>query len=108
MSGRDPNRPPGWRRVFRLPVRGRRSVEQAVDDELSFHLAMRAEKIRRSGAGDFDAQRAALARFGDAHRVRQECIDIDQQYAREVQLMEWLESLVSDFRYGLRTPRQPA
>ena len=34
-------RPPDWRPVFRLPFRGRR-VEADVDEEIAFHLAMRA------------------------------------------------------------------
>ena len=95
---------PGWRRLFR-PL-GKRSVERDVDDELAFHLAMRADKLRHQGLDAEDADANALARFGDAGRVRDECITIDRQYAREVQLMEWIESIWSDFRYALRTLRR--
>lgn len=97
---------PGWRRLFRLPQFSRRVAERDVDDELSFHLAMRAEKLRRLGADERTATAAALARFGDPSRVRDECITIDRRYAREVHLMEWLESIVADVRYALRTLRR--
>ena len=97
---------PGWRRLFRLPQFSRRVVERDVDDELAFHLAMRADKLRRLGADEDTARTAALARFGDPSRVRDECITIDQRYAREVHVMEWLESILADVRYALRTLRR--
>lgn len=96
---------PGWRRVFRLPL-GKRSVEREVDDELAFHLTMRADKLRHQGVGPDEAEAAALARFGNPNRVRDECITIDTQHAREVRLMEWLESIWSDVRYAFRTLRR--
>jgi predicted permease len=96
---------PGWRRVFRLPFRTARSLARDVDEELAFHIAMREEKLRRLGMTDDRAHTDALARFGDRDRVRDECITIDRRFAREVRLMEWLESMLSDFGYGLRTLR---
>ncbi|HEY9229794.1 MAG TPA: ABC transporter permease, partial [Gemmatimonadaceae bacterium] len=95
----------GWRRTLRLSL-GKRSVERDVDDELAFHLAMREEKLRRLGNDPDAAYAAARERFGDPDKVRDECITIDQQYAREVRRMEWLESVWSDFRYALRTLRR--
>jgi predicted permease len=94
-----------WRRVFRLP-RGKRGIERDVDEELAFHLAMRAHRLRGDGVAAEDADAAALERFGDPERVRDECITIDTRYEREVRFMEWLESIWSDFRYGLRTMRR--
>ena len=96
---------PGWRRLFRLPL-GVRSLERDVDDELAFHLAMREEKLRRLGLPPDAARVGAQNRFGDSDAVRDECLTIDRQYAREVRLMEWLESIWSDFRYALRTFRR--
>ena len=96
---------PGWRRLFRLPL-GERSIERDVDDELAFHLAMREEKLRRLGLAPEDARAGAYDRFGDTGTVRDECLTIDRQYAREVRLMEWLESIWSDLRYALRTFRR--
>ncbi len=96
---------PGWRRAFRLAL-GRRSVERDVDDELAFHLVMREEKLRGLGVPADVAPAQARERFGDPDRVRDECITIDEQHAREVRLMEWLESVWSDLRYALRTLRR--
>ncbi len=97
---------PGWRRLFRLSRDDARSQRRDVDDEIAFHLAMREEKLRRSGASPQDAQTEARARFGDLEVVRDECVTIDQGYAREVRAMEWLESVVSDLRYAFRTLRR--
>jgi predicted permease len=96
---------PGWRRLFRLPHSGRR-IEQELDDELAFHVAMREEKLRALGRSPERARAEALSRFGDSGRVRDECLIIDRQYAREVRLMEWLHSTLSDVRYALRTLRR--
>jgi len=101
----NPAHPPGWRRLLRLPL-GARSIQRDVDDELAFHLAMREEKLRRLGLPADAARAEAHDRFGDTSAVRDECLTIDRQYAREVRLMEWLESLWSDFQYALRTFRR--
>jgi predicted permease len=94
-----------WRRVFRLPL-GSRGIERDVEDELAFHLTMRADRLRGEGIAPDDADATALARFGDRTRVREECITIDTQFEREVRRMEWLESIWSDVRYGLRMLRR--
>src|SRR5436190_7767998 len=96
---------PGWRRLLRLPL-GKRSIERDVDDELAFHLAMREEKLRGLGLAPDAAHARALDRFGNTDMVRNECLTIDRQHAREVRLMEWLESLWSDLQYALRMFRR--
>ena len=96
----------GWRRLLRLPFNDEQSARRDVDDEIAFHLAMREEKLRRLGVPPGDAKSEARARFGDAEQVRDECVTIDQRYAREVRLMEWLESVWFDFRYAIRTLRR--
>ncbi|HEX3868037.1 MAG TPA: ABC transporter permease [Gemmatimonadaceae bacterium] len=96
---------PGWRRLFRLPLRSRRALERAVDDELAFHLRMRAESLERSGVDAPNAGMRALEQFGNRDRIRDECVEIDQHFAREARMREWLESFVSDLRYALRSLR---
>src|SRR4051794_10243514 len=91
----------GWRRTLRTG-----SLEREVDDELAFHLAMREEKLQRLGTAPERAQSAALARFGDVERVREECLTIDRQYAREVRIMDWLSSVASDLRFAFRSLRK--
>jgi predicted permease len=97
--------PPGWRRIFRH-ADSPRAIQRDVDDELSFHLAMREEKLRRAGLSNDDACARAHERFGDPDRVRDELLNIDRQHAREARIMEWIESVWSDFRHALRTLRR--
>jgi putative ABC transport system permease protein len=98
------------RRLFRLPRLGRRALERQLerelDDELGFHLSMRAEKLANLGLSAADAQARAIQRFGDHERIRTECLTIDRQYAREVTMMEWIESVGSDVRFAIRTLRR--
>ena len=96
---------PGWRRLLRLPL-GKRSLERDVDTELAFHLSMREDELRRLGLAPDAARAAARERFGDASRVREECLRIDQRHHREVRMREWIESLLADGRYALRTLRR--
>lgn len=103
----------GWRRLFRLPRLGRRALEQQLerelDDELAFHVAMREEKLAKLGLPAAEARAGAIRRFGDRDRIRAECLTIDRQYAREVTMLEWIESVGSDVRFALRTlQRAPA
>jgi predicted permease len=99
-----------WRRLFRLPRVSRRALEQQLerelDDELAFHLRMREEKLANLGLAPDDAHAGAVARFGDHERIRAECLTIDRQYAREVTLMDWIESVRADLRFALRTLRR--
>jgi len=99
-----------WRPLFRLPRLGRRAVardlEHQVDDELAFHIRMREERLTRLGMSPEAARADAIARFGDHERIRAECLTIDQQYARETTMVDWLESIVADIRFALRTLRR--
>jgi len=95
-----------WRRLFRLPRDNARATAREIDDEIAFHLAMREEKLRRLGVEPNEARAEARTRFGDQQLVREECVSIDQQHAREVRLMEWLDSVLADLRYAIRTLRR--
>jgi len=99
-----------WRPLFRLPRLGRRAVardlEHQVDDELAFHIRMREERLTQLGMSPEAARADAIARFGDHERIRAECLTIDQQYARETTMMDWLESVAADIRFALRTLRR--
>jgi predicted permease len=99
-----------WRPVFRLPRISRRAVardlEHQLDDELAFHIKMREERLKELGLSPEDARADAIARFGDHERIRAECLTIDQQYAREMTVMDWLESIAADVRFAVRTLRR--
>ena len=72
----------------------RRRVESELDEELSFHLAMEAEKNRARGLGATEAGRAARREFGGVEHFREEC--------RDARGLNTIENLARDVRYGLR------
>ena len=53
----------------------RRRVESELDEELSFHLAMEAEKNRARGVDPREAGRMARREFGGVEHFREECRD---------------------------------
>lgn len=91
-----------WLNSLRLRVRAflrRRRMEQDLQDELAFHLAMREEQLGASGARDAGA--GARRRFGNVTRIRE---DLRESWA----LAPRLGAFVRDFRYAARTlPRSP-
>ena len=50
-----------------------------VDEELQFHLAMLERKYMQEGMCAADAQAAALRRFGNFQRVKQQCVEITKR-----------------------------
>jgi hypothetical protein len=50
-----------------------------VDEELQFHLAMLERKYMQEGMCATDAQAAALRRFGNFQRVKQQCVEITKR-----------------------------
>jgi len=75
----------------------RRKLDRDLDDELAFHLAMRAEKY---GSGP-QARAQAQRQFGNVTRIRETC--------RELWTFAPLETLWQDLRYACRTlKRTPA
>ena len=56
---------------FRFPWRTRRSIAGDVDDEVRFHLDMRAEENVRRGMSPEEARREAERRFGRLTRIKE-------------------------------------
>jgi len=73
---------------------GRRS-EDEFTAELESHVAMHTDDGVRAGLAPAEARRQALVKLGGAEQVR--------QAHRERRALPWLESLLRDFGYGLRT-----
>src|SRR4051794_24793483 len=48
-------------------------IEQEIDDELDFHIAMRTEENMRRGISAAEARIGALTSFGDLEKIRQQC-----------------------------------
>ena len=86
----------GLRHRLRALLR-RRQLEQDLDDEVTFHLAMREEQLRASGAPD--AGTGARRQFGSVTRIRE---DLREAWA----FAPRLASLLRDFRYAARQLRR--
>ena len=71
----------------------RRQLEQDLQDELTFHVAMREQKLREAGLAD--PRSAAHRKFGNATRIMEDC--------RELWSFATLEHIWSDIRIGVRS-----
>ena len=89
-----------WFSSLRLRVRAlfmRQKREQELQDEVAFHLSMREEQARASGA--LDARAQARRQFGSVAKIQD---DVRDTWA----LAPRLASLVQDIRYGSRMIRR--
>ncbi len=92
---------PEWIMGIRHRVRAllkRRQLDRDLQEELSFHLAMRKEKYEAAGLASEDAALAARRRFGNLTGFKETC--------REMWTFAWFEELLQDVRYGLRQLRR--
>src|SRR5262249_55228742 len=81
------------RRLFR-----KRETERQLDSELRFHLELQAADYIKAGMSPDEAYRRARIEFGGIEGVKEEC--------RESHRVHFLETLLQDIRYGLRTMRR--
>src|SRR5918998_6764015 len=81
-----------YRRVRAL-VRSE-SIHDEIDEEMRFHIDMRAEENVRAGMSPDEARREAERRFGGLTRMKER--------GYEVRGGRWLETLWQDCRYGVR------
>ena len=65
-----------------------------LDDELRFHLDQRTEELIRGGMHRGEAELLARRQLGDPLRLRES--------SYEIKSAAWLDSLLRDFRFGLR------
>ena len=68
-------------RPFRLSDTSR-GPRRDVADELRFHLEMRTREFVERGLSPEEAERAALASFGDVAAVEAECVDVRERSRR--------------------------
>jgi putative ABC transport system permease protein len=76
----------------------REARDSELDDELRFHVEMIAQERIRQGASHEDAYREARLRFGGPEQVKER--------VREARTGAWLDSLLRDVRFALRTLRR--
>jgi hypothetical protein len=84
-----------WRRLCLLARRSQHDEE--LDEEMRFHLEMRAEEHRAAGMDSGEAAYAARRRFGSPTLLREE--------ARDASGWPFAESVWRDVRLGLRSLR---
>ena len=77
---------------------GRSRMESDMDTELRFHIEAYAEDLARKGLSRQEAMRRARMDFGGIELAKEEC--------REARGVTFLESLIQDVRFALRTLRK--
>ena len=90
---------PAWRRYLRF---WRPDPAADVDDELRTHLELRTAELRAQGLSPSDAERRALAEFGDVEATRCQLVVIDQRMVRRHARFLWWDAARADLRYALR------
>ena len=82
-----------WKRLWR-----RRQMEAQLEKELSFHLEQHTSQLIGRGIPPDEARRQARLALGGPEQVKEKC--------RDARGTRWLEDLLLDTRYALRTFRQ--
>src|SRR5262249_51036571 len=77
-------------------------VEREVDEELAFHLEMRARELVDEGMTPEAAARAAARRFRDLEPARRECRRIARGRERSERRREWWSEALQDLAFALR------
>ena len=80
------------RNVFRTD-----RISDEIDREMNFHLAERTDDLIAEGVPEDAARREARRRFGS--------VALNSETTRERDLFVWLETFLSDLRYGMRALR---
>ncbi len=92
-------RTPSWRRYLRF---WGANADADVDDELRFHVDMRADEYIAHGLAPDEARRLAEHRFGDSKRARDACLAIDERATRASGRADWLTALEQDLLFAAR------
>jgi putative ABC transport system permease protein len=78
------------------------SVEQEVDEELTFHLEMRTRELIARGMDPAAARQEALRRAGDLRRVTRSLVSVGRKRDREMRIGQWVEEFGGDVWFALR------
>jgi predicted permease len=82
-----------WKRLWR-----RTQMEAQLEKELSFHLEQHTSQLVARGLTPDQARRQARLALGGPEQVKEKC--------RDARGTRWLEDLLQDMRYALRTFRR--
>src|SRR5467141_906934 len=86
-----------WTKRLRATFR-KGTLEDAIDEELQFHLEMRTREFVASGMTVEEARSRALRVFGNRMLRKEETRDVDT--------IGWIETLGQDLRYAFRILRK--
>jgi predicted permease len=91
---------PTWREIVQRLAYLRRGdrFDRELDEEMQFHIDMRAEDLERDGLTRDAARRQAFREFGSRARIGED--------TRAAWQFRWLEDLALDLRYGTRMLRR--
>ena len=92
---------PRWWCALRTRVRAivrPERVEHDLDEELSFHIAMKTRANLHAGMTPTDAARRARVALGGTEATKES--------SRDLRPLRWLESTMQDLRYALRSLRR--
>ena len=78
------------------------SIHQEVDEEIAFHIEMRARELIARGVDPKEARAIVVARLGDVSRLRRRCVDLGRKRDREMRITRWIEELRDDVTGALR------
>jgi predicted permease len=76
----------------------RNAVEDELDEELRFHFDQQINRLVQSGLATKEARRQARLAFGGPDQIKEEC--------RDARGVRFVDSLIQDLRYTLRTLRK--
>jgi putative ABC transport system permease protein len=93
------------RRLFRLPWRSRRQISDDFDEELGFHLDMRAAELRSLGMAADAARAEAIRQFGDLDDARHYITTVDRATEKAQRRTEFMGDLRHDIVYAVRKLR---
>lgn len=77
-----------------------------MDEEIAFHLEMRAAELVRDGAAPDDARRQALREFGDVEEARRRLRSSDEEAQRARRRTDRWSELRQDVRFAARQLRR--
>jgi putative ABC transport system permease protein len=89
-------------RSFRFPWRSTNRIRGDVDDELSFHIDMRAAELVAAGMSVDDARREATREFGDLEFTRRYCRRLDEVSERATRRGDWFADARQDATQAMR------
>ena len=90
------------RRLFRHDSRSDTDIRRDLDDEVAFHVEMRAGALEREGLSRDEARSRAASEFGNL-AIRRPAIELEgRRIERRRRLTRCLSELQQDTRYGLR------